>query len=161
MRGNSHTFGLVAASIAVALALAGAAAAAVIGHRSTAATRVGTRVTVTESEYKIAVAPAKLQAGKTTFVVRNRGKLAHALDISGPGLKTVKVPTIAPGKSRTVTVKLGGGTFKLWCPIPGHAALGMTRSLTVTGTAASGGATSGGGGATPPGTTTDSGDAWG
>ena len=35
MRGNRHTFGLVAASIAVALALAGAAAAAVIGHRST------------------------------------------------------------------------------------------------------------------------------
>ena len=142
MRRNKHTLGLVAASVAVSLALAGAAAAALIGQRSARATRV----TVTESEYKIAVAPAKLQAGTTTFVVRNRGKLAHALDISGPGLKTVKVPTIAPGKSRTVTVKLGGGTFKLWCPIPGHAALGMTRSLTVTGTAASGGATSGGGG---------------
>jgi plastocyanin len=156
MRLNKHTVGLVAAGVAVSLALAGAAAAALMGHRSAHATRV----TVTESEYTIAVAPAKLQAGTTTFVVRNRGKLAHALDISGPGLKTVKVPTIAPGKSRTVTVKLGGGTFKLWCPIPGHAALGMTRSLTVTGAAAPGGATSGGG-TTPPGTTTNSGDAWG
>jgi uncharacterized cupredoxin-like copper-binding protein len=157
MRLNKHTLGLVAASVAVSLALAGAAAAALMVHRSARATRV----TVTESEYKIAVAPAKLKAGTTTFVVRNRGKLAHALDISGPGLKTVKVPTIAPGKSRTVTVKLGGGTFKLWCPIPGHAALGMTRSLTVTGAATSGGATSGGGTTPPPGTTTDSGDAWG
>jgi hypothetical protein len=154
MRGNRHTVGLVAAGVAVSLALAGAGAAALMGHRSTHATRV----TVTESEYKIAFAPAKLQAGTATFVVRNRGKLAHALDISGPGLKTVKVPTIAPGASRSVTVKLGGGTFKLWCPIPGHAALGMTRSLTVTGAAASGGANSGG---TAPGTTTSSGDAWG
>ncbi|MGZ4354698.1 MAG: hypothetical protein ACXVZ4_14280, partial [Gaiellaceae bacterium] len=84
--------------------------------------------------------------------------LAHALEISGPGLKTVKVPTIAPGASRTVTVKLGGGTFKLWCPIPGHAALGMTRSLTVSGSAASGGGASGG---TTTGSTTGSGDAWG
>jgi len=155
MHRNKHTIGLVAAGVAVSLALAGAAAAALVGHRSADATRV----TVTESEYKIAIAPAKVQAGTATFVIRNHGKLSHALDISGPGLKTVKVPTIAPGKSRTVTVKLGGGTFKLWCPIPGHAALGMTRSLTVSGAAASGGASSGG--TTTPGTTTDSGDAWG
>jgi uncharacterized cupredoxin-like copper-binding protein len=155
MRGNKHRVGLVAAGIAVSLALAGAAAAALMGHRSAHATRV----TVTESEYKIAIAPAKLQAGTATFVVQNHGKLAHALDISGPGLKTVKVPTIAPGKSRTVTVKLGGGTLKLWCPIPGHAALGMTRSLTVSGAAATGGASSGG--STTSGTTTGSGDAWG
>jgi uncharacterized cupredoxin-like copper-binding protein len=155
MRANRHTVGLVAAGIAISLALAGAAASALMGHRSTRAMRL----TVTESEYKIAIAPATLQAGTATVVVRNHGKLAHALDISGPGLKTVKVPTIAPGKSRTVTVKLGGGTFKLWCPIPGHAALGMTRSLTVSGAAASGGASSGG--TTTTGSTTDSGDAWG
>lgn len=155
MHRNKHTIGFVAAGVAVSLALAGAAAAAVMGHRSAHATRV----TVTESEYKILVAPAKLKAGTATFVVRNHGTLAHALDISGPGLKTVKVPTIAPGKSRTVTIKLGGGTFKLWCPVPGHATLGMTHSLTVSGAAASGGANSGG--TTTPGTTTDSGDAWG
>lgn len=154
MRRNKHTVALVAAAVAVALALAGAAVAAVMGHGST---RV-TRVTVTESEYKIVVAPAKLKPGTIAFVVRNHGKIAHALEISGPGLKTVKVPTIAPGASRTVTAKLGGGTFKLWCPIPGHAALGMTRSLTVSGSAASGGGASGG---TTTGTTTGSGAAWG
>ena len=152
MRRNRHTIGLVAAGMAVSLALAGAAVAALMGQRSAH----GTRVTVTESEYKIVVAPAKLRAGTATFVVRNHGKLAHALDISGPGLATVKVPTIAPGTSRTVTVKLGGGTFKLWCPIPGHAALGMTRSLAVAGTASTGGA-----GGTTTGSTTSSGDAWG
>ena len=122
MRGNRHTFGLVAASIAVS--------------------------------------PAKLQPGDDLRRAESRQARARAgHQRSRP--QTVKVPTIAPGKSRTVTVKLGGGTFKLWCPIPGHAALGMTRSLTISGTAASGGATSGGGGTTPPGTTTNSGDAWG
>jgi uncharacterized cupredoxin-like copper-binding protein len=152
MHRNKHTIGLVAASVAVSLALAGAAAAALMGHRSAQATRV----IVTESEYKIVLAPAKLHAGTTTFVVRNRGKLAHALDITGPGPTAVRVPMIAPGKSRTVTVKLAGGTFRLWCPVPGHAALGMSRSLVVSG--AAGGASSGG---TTPGTTTGSGDAWG
>jgi uncharacterized cupredoxin-like copper-binding protein len=154
MRRNKHTIALVAAGTAVALALAGAAFAAVMGHGSTHKTRV----TVTESEYKIVVAPAKLKSGTFAFVVHNRGKLTHALEISGPGLKTVKVPAIAPGASRTVTVKLGGGTFKLWCPIPGHASLGMTRSLTVAGSAYPGGGASGG---TTTGSTTDSGAAWG
>jgi uncharacterized cupredoxin-like copper-binding protein len=155
MRRNKHTIGLVAAGVAVSLALTGAAAAALMGHRSAHATRV----TVTESEYKIALSPAKLQAGTYSFVVRNRGKLAHGLYISGPGPKTVIVPTIAPGKSRTVTVKLSGGTLRLWCPIAGHAALGMSRTIAVSGAPASGGASSGG--TTAPGTTTGSGAAWG
>ena len=155
MHRNKHTLGLVAAGVAVSMALAGAAAAAVMGRRSAHATRV----IVTESEYKIAMAPAKLHAGTTTFVIRNRGKLAHALDITGPGPTAVRVPTLAPGASRTVTVKLGGGTFQLWCPIPGHAALGMSRKVVVSGAAASGGA--GSGGTTTPGTTSDSGGAWG
>ena len=150
MRRNSHTVGIVAAAAAVSPA---AAVAALVGHRSAHATKVS----VTETEYKIAVSPATLTAGTVAFVVHDKGKLTHALDISGPGLATVRVPTIAPGKTRTVTVKLGGGTFKLWCPIPGHAALGMTRSLSVTGAAASGGAR----GTSTGGPTTGSGDAWG
>jgi plastocyanin len=150
MRRNSQSFGIVAAAAAVSLALAGAAVAALVGHRSTQATKVS----VTESEYRIVVSPATLAAGTYAFVVHNKGKLTHALDISGPGLTTVKVPAIAPGKTRTVTVKLGGGTFKLWCPIPGHAALGMTRSLTVTGAAPSSGAGGTGG-------TSTGGEAWG
>jgi len=156
MRRNRHTIGVVAAAAAVSLALAGAAVAAVVGHRAAHATKVA----VTESEYKIAVAPASLKAGTYAFVVHNKGKLTHALDIGGPGLATVKVPAIAPGKTRTVTVKLGGGTFTLWCPIPGHAALGMKRTLTVAGTPASSGGGGGGyGSTTDPGT--DSGAAWG
>jgi plastocyanin len=156
MRRNRHTIGVVAAAAALSLALAGAAVAAVMGHRAAHATKVA----VTESEYRIAVAPASLKAGTYAFVVHNTGKLTHALDIAGPGLATVKVPAIAPGRTRTVTVKLGGGTFTLWCPVPGHAALGMKRSLTVAGTPAAGGA--GGYGSTTSTTgTSTGGEAWG
>jgi len=147
MRKNRHTVGLVAAGVTASLVLAGAAVAALTAHSAARVARVG----VTEKEYSIAVKPSSLKAGKTTFVVSNKGKIPHALDISGPGLKsTVKVKEIAPGASRSVTVTLAGGTFKLWCPLPGHAALGMTRSLKVAGS--SSGGSSG---------TTTSGSAWG
>ena len=147
MRRNRYTVGLVAAGAAVSLVLAGAALAALTAH---SAARVA-RVAVTEKEYSIALKPSSLKAGKTTFVVSNKGKLTHALDISGGGLKaTVKVPKIAPGKSRSVTVTLAGGKLSLWCPIPGHAALGMKRSLTVAGGSSGG-----------TGSTTTSGKAWG
>ena len=148
MRRNKHTVGLLAAGVAASLVLAGAAAAALMAHGSASAARVA----VTEKEYSITLKPSSLKAGKTTFVVSNKGKLTHALDISVGGLKaTVKVPKIAPGKSRSVTVTLAGGKLSLWCPIPGHAALGMKRSLTVAGSSSGGGSTGG----------TTTGSAWG
>jgi hypothetical protein len=93
--------------------------------------------------------------------VHNAGHIAHELDLSGAGLRTVHVAAIAPGKTRSVTVKLNGGTLSLWCPLPGHASLGMKASLTLQGATASSGGTPGG--TTTGGTTTgdSSGEAWG
>jgi len=115
---------------AVALALIGAAVAAVTARGSSTATVVR----VTEREYHIALSPASAKAGSFTFQVHNAGKIAHKLDLAGAGLKsTVRVPTIAPGATRSVTVKLTGGKLSLWCPLPGHAALGMKTSFKVSG----------------------------
>lgn len=160
MQRKRRGLGVLAAGAAVTLALAGAAVAALTAGGSTHAKRV----TVTEKEWKIVVSPAKLQAGTTTFVVHNSGKLAHALEIAGAGMKTVRVPTLGPGASRTVTAKLAGGTIKLWCPVPGHAAEGMTLSLTVHGaTSSSSGASPGApsGGTTSGDSSTTGGEAWG
>jgi len=122
-----RVFVLVAA---VALALIGAAVAAVTARGSSTATVVR----VTEREYHIALSPASAKAGSFTFHVHNAGKIAHKLDLAGAGLKsTVRVPTIAPGATRSVTVKLTGGKLSLWCPLPGHAALGMKTSFKVSG----------------------------
>jgi len=139
-------------AIAFAVALLGAAAAGVVAH---AGASVKT-IKVTEKEYRITVS-GKPAAGSTRFTVKNAGRLSHALEISGPGTKGKRTPLIKPGKSATLTVTLRAGTYTLWCPVPGHAALGMKTSLTVGGTSSGGGAaattttgststTSGGGG---------------
>jgi len=149
MRRNRQGLAIVAAGITVALAVAGAAIAAVRGHGTARAAHV----TVTEREYSIKLSANSLAAGTVTFKVHNAGHIAHALDLSGAGLKTtITVPTIAPGATRSVTVKLKNGTLSLWCPLPGHASLGMKASLQLQGsTASSGGTTTGSG----------SGAAWG
>jgi plastocyanin len=121
---------LVAAAAAVSLAAAGAALATLTTSTATATARV---VRVTEREYRITLTPTSLRAGRVTFVVHNAGRVAHALAVSGPGLRTTKTPLVKPGATRSLTVKLGGGTFRLWCPIPGHAADGMKASLKVRG----------------------------
>jgi plastocyanin len=98
-------------------------------------------VTVTEVEYKLTLSPSKLAPGKTTLVVVNKGKLAHSLSISGPGLKKRLIAgTIKPGVSRSVTVTLKAGSYTLWCPVPGHAALGMKKTVKVGSTTTTSGA---------------------
>jgi plastocyanin len=132
----------------LALAVAGAALAGVSALSGTTTTRV----TVTEVEYKLTLSRTHLSVGKTTLVVVNKGKLAHSLSISGPGLKKRLIPgTIKPGTSRSMTVTLKSGTYTLWCPVPGHAALGMKTRLMAAGTG-TGAGTSG---------TTTTGSTWG
>jgi len=153
MHGKRQKLALVAAGIAGLLAVTGAAVAAVHGHAGARATTVK----VTEREYSIGLSAKSLPAGTVRFSVHNAGHIPHQLDLSGAGLpRTVHVATIAPGKTRSVTVKLTGGTLALWCPLPGHASLGMKASLKLQGATPAPATTTGG-------TTTgdSSGDAWG
>jgi uncharacterized cupredoxin-like copper-binding protein len=153
---NRHRLALLAAMAAIALALAGAALAAVMSHGSASAV---TTIKVTEREYKLTLSKRTTAAGTVTFTVHNAGHVKHALAVSGAGSSGVKkTSSIAPGKSRTLTVKFtSGGTVQVWCPMPGHAALGMKASLRVSGGTAS---------VPPPGVSTTpntstGGDAWG
>ncbi len=142
----------IAAGLAVALALAGAALAATVSHTGTATTTIK----VTEREYHIALSATSAKAGSVTFVVRNAGKISHRLSVAGAGLtKPVSTLTIKPGKTRSLTVKLAGGKLSLWCPVPGHAALGMKTALKVAG------ATTGGGAYSVPATTGTDTYVWG
>ncbi len=139
---------------AFAVALLGAATAGVVAHAS-ASTKT---ITVTEKEFHIGLSTKKGAEGSVKFVVKNTGKLSHALEISGPGVKNKRTPLIKPGKSATLTVTLKSGSYTLWCPVPGHAAQGMKTSLSVpeSATAPVGQTT------TPaPAPTTTGGEAWG
>jgi hypothetical protein len=79
---------LFASMLALALAAAGAAAIAAHG-------RSQTRVTVTEVEYKLTLSRTHLMPGTVTLVAVNKGKIAHSLAISGPGLRA----GASPGRS--------------------------------------------------------------
>ena len=137
---------LVATLLAVVTAGAALAAMAAAGGSSTQ------KVTVTEVEYKLTLSPTHLVAGKAMLVVENKGKIAHSLQIAGPGLKKRLIAgTLMPGKTRDVAVTLKSGTYSIWCPVDSHAKLGMKTSLKVG---------SGSGAAPPAGTTTNK-SAWG
>ncbi len=133
-------YGVVAVSLLAALA-AGAALAGLAAHAATRALRV----TVTEREYRITPSRRSFKPGMVTFVVQNRGKLGHKFEIRGRGISGKRIPgTIAPDTQRTLTVRLRGGTYTLWCPI--HIAFGMKTTIKVAGTTA--GTTTSGGGTT-------------
>ena len=120
----------IALAVVAALALAGAAVGAMAGQSSTRKTTVQ----VTEREYRISLSTKSLPSGVVRLVVHNAGHVAHKLSISGPGMSAVKTtPMIAPGATRALTVSLGGGSFKLWCPLGSHASLGMKTTLTLRG----------------------------
>lgn len=104
-------------------------------------------VTVKESEYKLQLSTTKLGAGTYRFTARNAGTIPHALEIDGPGVSDMRTPgTIAPGSSKTLTVTLKqGGSYEIYCPLPGHKSMGMDLHVKV-GAGAAASKSSGGGG---------------
>jgi uncharacterized cupredoxin-like copper-binding protein len=88
-------------------------------------------VQVSEVDYKIRQPETTLKAGKYTFEVKNEGKVPHDLVVKGAGMQE-GTPTIAPGKSESLTVDLKPGSYELYCSIPGHKQLGMDQKVTVT-----------------------------
>jgi uncharacterized cupredoxin-like copper-binding protein len=90
----------------------------------------GVTVPVTESEFKIVLGSKTLKAGKTTFAVKNAGKIQHDIAIAGTSDRT---KLISPGGSAQLTVDLKPGTYELYCTVPGHKAAGMDVKVTVGG----------------------------
>jgi uncharacterized cupredoxin-like copper-binding protein len=147
---HRERFAFVAAGVAIALTIAGAAVAALAGHAAAGTTTIK----VTEREYHISLSTTSVSAGTITFSIHNAGKLTHNFNVSGGGGTAAHVIGIKPGTTRTLKAKFSGGTVRVWCSVPGHAALGMKTSLKVKAAAgASTGATGG--------TTTGGGNAWG
>ena len=124
------------------------------GEKHTTSTQTGgagTRVAVSETQFKLTPSKATIaKAGAVQFDVRNAGSIPHALKIQAAGGGTVSTAAISPGKGATLTAKLTKGTYVWFCPIDGHRQLGMKATLTVGGSAGGAGAatgtSSGGGG---------------
>jgi hypothetical protein len=102
----------VVAACVLAFVVSGAALAG-LARQSTA-----TRVAVTFSDSALGLSTVSLEAGKTTFVVLNRGRRRHAFEITGPGFtKGLRTATLGAGKSASLTVTLRPGAYMLSDPV--------------------------------------------
>jgi len=88
------------------------------------------KVDVTLNEHKISM-PKSLSAGKTAFIVTNKGSEKHNFEIEGAGLDKKFMLNLGPNDTKTLHVDLKPGTYKVLCPVEDHAAEGMMLNLTV------------------------------
>ena len=68
-------------------------------------------------------------------MAQNKGQTTHALTITGPGLSKATSKNIQPGQSTKLTVTFKKGAYDIFCPVPGHKALGMNMNISVGGAA--------------------------
>jgi uncharacterized cupredoxin-like copper-binding protein len=99
-------------------------------------------VTVTETDFALALDRPSLPPGHYTFHVVNSGRTEHALELEGPGVDEQKTAVLHPGQSADLSAQLQAGDYDLYCPVDGHRGMGMEAKLTVGG---AGAAPSGGG----------------
>lgn len=97
---------------------------------STTAAPAVQKVTVTESEWKVALPQTTLKAGKYEFEVKNDGKFPHDLTIKGPGVSAA-TPQFNGGQTQKLTADLKPGSYDFYCSIPGHKQAGMDQKVTV------------------------------
>ncbi len=114
-----------------ATSTAPSSAAATGGHAS------GTSVTVGETEFALHLSRTSFSPGTYTFVAEDRGKLSHALAISGPGVPTTQTKVLPPGGTAQPTVSLHAGSCERWCPVDSPKELGMDAHIQVGSTAGS------------------------
>jgi len=102
----------------------GASAAPALGPGASSSTT--TAVSVSASEFRFTLSRQSVPPGKVVFMVSNKGKISHDFSINGE-----TSPIVAPGRTTTLTVRLGSGKFLYLCTLPGHAQAGMKGTLAV------------------------------
>lgn len=132
----------VAGLIALSLLVAGCAGPA-------ADAPAGSQVVVEMTDYKLTVNVPSVKAGKIQIGVRNLANMQHSFEVLKTDLpqdkipvdlasakakedgKVGEIPSIAAGKSASVTIDLTPGKYVLICNVAGHYQLGMHVAFTV------------------------------
>ena len=111
------------AAAAVALALLGA----VPGEA-----RPPARLMVLADEHSLVLSRQSIVRGPALIQFLNRGEDPHDLKLRRIGRRgVVSVPETRAGGLTAADVRLRTGTYRLWCSLPGHRALGMRAKLRV------------------------------
>ena len=129
--------------VAVAAAAVTVGAGAAYAAQDVATATVG----VTLKEFKVIPVPKTVKAGKTTFAVKNAGKLPHEFLVIKTNLPAGKLPTkgakavetgrvakltsVPAGQSRKLIVTLKTGKYALICNLAGHYLAGQWSGFTV------------------------------
>ena len=115
----------VLATLAAGVVAIAALAPSALGT-SSGSTATNAKYTVTMTDFKFRISPARLTAGTHTFLVINRGQATHDFKIG-----TKKTRILNPGQRQTIKVTLRKGRIVVVCTVPGHARLGMRNTLVV------------------------------
>ncbi len=110
----------------LALLAVAAVTTAIAAIAPSALARSTAKASVTATDFKFKVIPARLTRGVATFTVVNRGEATHDFKIAGK-----KTKILNPGQRTTLKVTLKKGTYAYLCTVPGHAALGMKGKVVV------------------------------
>jgi hypothetical protein len=90
------------------------------------------RLLVSAKEFQLTLSRASIKAGPAVVQLLNNGEDAHDLRLKRVGgTRIYKIGTVAPGDVGELSAKLLPGTYKLWCSLADHAALGMRTKLVI------------------------------
>jgi plastocyanin len=125
---GSNAHGALGAGISKAFVSTPAAVAATRSAApSTTANQPALRtVKVDAGEFFFRLSTTSMRPGKIRFLVTNVGHIPHGFWIAGKS-----TPTIEPGTTATLVVRLHPGAYLYTCTVPGHAAVGMKGRFVV------------------------------
>lgn len=90
-----------------------------------------TIVTVTLTDFALALNPSALTAGAYRFHAVNAGRTAHVIVLDGPGVQEQRTALLQPGETADLAASLQAGRYDLYCPVDGHRGKGMETHIDV------------------------------
>jgi uncharacterized cupredoxin-like copper-binding protein len=90
------------------------------------------RLGVSATEFHLTLSRPAVKAGVVEIELQNDGEDPHDLRVRRVGgSHTFSIPLVDPGKRRTIAIRVRPGSYRLWCSLADHRALGMQALLRV------------------------------
>jgi uncharacterized cupredoxin-like copper-binding protein len=83
-------------------------------------------------EFSFHPSEAAVNAGEVTFEVTNEGAIEHTFVLQDHANRILaEIASIVPSKTEVTRTRVDGGTYVIFCRVPGHKEAGMTATLRV------------------------------
>ena len=82
-------------------------------------------------DYFLTPQELRASAGRVTFAVTNRGRLAHNFRVHDDDGEVLRVRTLLPEETATRSATLAPGRYRMLCTVSNHAELGLSGTLVV------------------------------